>query len=173
MLAARYRCLAAPVVALLAGLGLAAPAGLTGQAAATEEAQVLAVVQELFDAMAAGDAARAAAVMLPQGQWVAVRLDEAGNGVPLVSPFRDFLARLDQGEEQWLERMWEARVLMHDPIAVVWTPYDFYRDGAFSHCGVDGFTLVRTADGWRMVGGTYTVETAGCAPSPLGPLDQD
>ena len=48
-------------------------------------------------------------------------------------------------------------------------PYDFHRDGEFSHCGVDAFTLVRTESGWKISGGVYTVETEGCAPSPLGP----
>jgi hypothetical protein len=64
--------------------------------------------------------------------------------------------------------MWDARVKIHGPIAVVWTPYDFYRGGRFSHCGVDAFTLVRVAGGWRIATGTYTVEPAGCPASPLG-----
>ena len=58
---------------------------------------------------------------------------------------------------------------MHGPIASVWTPYDFWVDGKFSHCGIDIFDLVKTAEGWKISGLTYTVERTGCAPSPLGP----
>jgi len=52
----------------------------------------------------------------------------------------------------------------------VWTPYDFWVDGKFSHCGIDIFDLVKTAEGWKISGATYTVERTGCAASPLGPL---
>jgi hypothetical protein len=66
--------------------------------------------------------------------------------------------------------MWDPDVRIHGAIAVVWTRYDFWVDGKFSHCGVDAFDLVKTAEGWRIAGGVYTVERTGCPPSPLGPL---
>ena len=65
--------------------------------------------------------------------------------------------------------MWHPRVELHGDVASVWAPYDFHRDGAFSHCGVDAFTLLRGDGGWVITGATYTVETADCPPSPLGP----
>lgn len=132
------------------------------------EAPVIAAVQRLFDAMAARDTAAARAVLVPEGLFVAVRTGEAE---PVVSatPHADFLARLASPGERWLERMWEPQVLVHGLVAVVWTRYDFYRDGAFSHCGVDAFSLVRTAEGWKIASAVYSVETAGCPPSPLGP----
>ena len=34
---------------------------------------------------------------------------------------------------------------------------------------VDAFDLVETPEGWKISGGVYTVDTEGCAPSPLGP----
>ena len=37
--------------------------------------------------------------------------------------------------------------------------------------GADSFDLIKTAAGWKIAGGTYTVE-AKCAPSPLAPLKQ-
>ena len=49
--------------------------------------------------------------------------------------------------------------------------YDFWTDGKFSHCGIDAFELIKTVDGWKIAGGTYTIE-ANCGPSPLGPLKQ-
>jgi len=53
----------------------------------------------------------------------------------------------------------------------VWAPYDFWRDGKFSHCGVDAFDLIKTDEGWKIAGGGYTLESK-CEPSPLGPLKQ-
>jgi hypothetical protein len=31
------------------------------------------------------------------------------------------------------------------PLAIVWTPYQFYYNGTFSHCGVNSFQMLRTA----------------------------
>ena len=68
-----------------------------------------------------------------------------------------------------LERTWAPQVRVHKGIATLWAPYDFWLNGAFSHCGIDSFELVKTGDGWKLTGGTYTMERTGCAPSPLGP----
>jgi hypothetical protein len=156
---------AALLIALVVPLGSGAP-GLAGQDPGHE---ILHAIDELFDAMAAGDAERAGQVLLPEGQWISVRRGEDGADVVSVMPHRVFLVRLAESRERWLERFWDPQIMVHGPIAVVWTPYDFYRDGEFSHCGMDAFTLVRGADGWRIAGATYTVELDACPPSPLGP----
>jgi hypothetical protein len=42
--------------------------------------------------------------------------------------------------------------------------YRFYVGERFSHCGVDSFHLVRTADGWRIVDLADTRRREGCTP---------
>jgi hypothetical protein len=66
--------------------------------------------------------------------------------------------------------MWDPTVLIHEHLAVVWTPYDIYVDGEFLHCGVDAFTLLETEAGWRIATIAFTMEPTGCEPSPLGPI---
>jgi len=48
--------------------------------------------------------------------------------------------------------------MVHEGIAVVWTPYEFHVNGEFSHCGVDAFSLVRIDGQWKIAGIVYTVE---------------
>ena len=93
-----------------------------------------------------------------------MRCDRVGS-----STHREFLDQLTTPGADWLERLWNPTVLVHGSMAVVWAEYDFHRDGAFSHCGVDAFSLFKTADGWKIAGTTYTVEPTGCEESPLGP----
>jgi hypothetical protein len=134
---------------------------------------VLAVVQELFDAMADGDLERVGTVLLPEGQWVSVRPGpDGGDDVVAVLPHGEVLVQLGQARERWLERMWDPVVMVHGPLAVVWTPYDFHIGDTFSHCGMDAVTLVRVGARWLIAGATYTVEPHGCPPSPLGPPSQ-
>jgi len=133
-----------------------------------EEAEVLLAVQRFFDAMAARDEAAARAVVDPEGDFVSVRWTDEGERVVRRSPVEGFLENLGAGREVYLERMWDAEVRIHGPIADVWAPYDFHLDGELLHCGVDAFQLLRTDGGWVITGGIYTAEQDACAESPLG-----
>ena len=128
---------------------------------------VLAAVQRFLDTMAARDAAGAAGAVVPAGRFFSARVAKAKS---LTRSFtnREYLDGLPRRKEDVLERIWEPELRVHGRIASVWAPYDFWKDRAFSHCGVDAFDLVETPEGWKIAGGVYTVETEGCAPSPLG-----
>ncbi|MEO7274655.1 MAG: nuclear transport factor 2 family protein [Vicinamibacterales bacterium] len=157
------------VAALSVGLTLGAAPHAAAQtsAGAAEKAAVSAAVQALFDAMAARDAQKALALVVPEGQLQSVRKTEA----PAVARSRSleaFANSLPTQKSPMLERMWNPDVHVAGPIASLVTRYDFHLDGTFTHCGTDIFTLVKTADGWKISGGIYTVESTGCEPSPLG-----
>jgi len=138
-------------------------------AAQSEEKSVVSIVQRFFDADATTDVEAARAVMIPEGRFFSVRMND-GRKVVRSFTIQEYLDGLAERKEEVLERMWQPKVLLHEDIAVVWTPYDFHRNGRFSHCGVDSFDLVRTSEGWKISGGIYTVETDRCPESPLGPL---
>jgi hypothetical protein len=70
--------------------------------------------------------------------------------------------------DRLLERMWNPTVHVDGKIAILRAPYDFHRNGTFSHCGVDTMTLLRVGGEWRIVGISYTVQREKCSPSPLG-----
>lgn len=159
----------APMRVLLVELKGAPEGAAAGQALGTEEAEVLLAVQRFFDSMAARDAVAAGAVLDPEGDFLSVRWTDDGERLVRRSSIAGYLESLGAGTEGWLERMWDAEVRIRGPIADVWAPYDFHLDGAFSHCGVDAFQLLRTERGWVVTGGIYTVERAGCPESPLGP----
>jgi hypothetical protein len=132
----------------------------------TAATEVIAVVQRMFEAMAAHDAAALSGLMLPDGQFHAVRTEQ-GQRVVRATTFGEFIRRFGSARERMVERMWQPSVRVDGDIATLTARYDFTRDGAFSHCGTDVFELVRTPAGWRVAGGLYTVQPEGCPPSPL------
>ena len=134
-----------------------------------DKAAVVAAVQKFFDTMASRDVDGARAVLMAEGRLFAVR-EQDGQPAARASSIEEYLKGLPSRKAEYRERMWNPEVRVHGPIASVWTPYDFWVDGKFSHCGVDVFDLVKTPEGWKISGGAYTVERTGCAPSPLGPL---
>jgi hypothetical protein len=140
------------------------PGSATAQPVPDRDA-VVAVVQRFFDAMATRDATKMAAVLMSEGRFFSVRED----GTVRSTTIKEYIERLPSGKERVLERMWNPEVKAHRGIAILWTPYDFYRDGKFSHCGIDAFDLVKTPEGWKITGAIFTIEKTDCAPSPLGP----
>ena len=53
--------------------------------------------------------------------------------------------------QTWDERLLSYTVQIDGNLAHVWTPYEFWFNGAFSHCGANAFTLARSNDGWKIV----------------------
>lgn len=130
-----------------------------------EEKEVIAAAQKLFDAMSAHDAASARAAMLPDVHFTSVGADGKVTG----STGEQFATRMGEIQKPILERIWAPKVLIRGRLAQLWAEYDFYFDGKFGHCGVDVFTLAKTAEGWKIAAVADTRETEGCTPSPLGP----
>ncbi|HWQ57332.1 MAG TPA: hypothetical protein VN442_26860 [Bryobacteraceae bacterium] len=126
-------------------------------AAASEEQAVVTTVQRLFDAMEARDPTAASAVLLSKGGYFFVREKGGEVSVGGVS-YGEFAARLGKDKEPIREVMRDPKVLLHGRVATLWTPYEFHRGGKLSHCGVDSFHLLKTADGWKIAGFVYTVE---------------
>ena len=148
---------------------LASAAPLSAQASGATRDSVVAAVNEFFRAMTTRDTTATNRVQFADGVSFAVRVQG------------DSFAISRRGNEGWVrqlatmrdtlvERMWNAVVQVHGPIATVWAPYDIHRNRQFVHCGVDAFTLLRTPTGWKIASVAYTAEPKGCAPSPLGPL---
>jgi hypothetical protein len=137
------------------------------QSAADRDA-VLKTMQAFFDTMTAKDVEGARKILAPQGRFHAMRMRDGD-----IRSFsnEEYFAQLQSEKRTFRERMWNPEVRVHGPIATVWTPYDFWIDGKFSHCGIDAFDLIKTRDGWQLAGGSYTIEDK-CEPSPLGPLKQ-
>jgi len=139
--------------------------GLPLAAADPEEKPVLAVIQTMFDGMASHNPELVKSALAPDARAVGVRGDRVGT-----SRSREELAQaIAGGTTPLLERIWEPKVFIRGRIANVWAEYDFYADGKFGHCGIDTFLLLKTDEGWKVFSLTYTMETEGCKPSPLGP----
>jgi hypothetical protein len=54
------------------------------------------------------------------------------------------------------ERITFETIKIDGPLAVAWTPYKFYYEGKFSHCGVNSFQLVRLNGAWKI---QYLIDT--------------
>lgn len=129
---------------------------------------VLAVVQRFLDALAARDPAACRATIAPEGQVQALNEGPGGQKVTYRS-LGEFADRLPTWKERPLERIWNPTVTVQGRIATVWAPYDFHRDGAFSHSGIDVFTLMRAGDEWTIVNLAFNMQPHVPSQHPAGP----
>lgn len=137
-------------------------------AADADRREVLALTQAFFDALAARDGAALRKLCLPEFRIQSIRPAPGGTSVRSRS-LEEVLEALASSREPQLERMWNPTVQVQGRIAVVWTPYDFHRNGTFSHSGTDTFTFLKTDSGWRIAALAYTVEPDRPSAHPSGP----
>lgn len=150
------------LIAALALVAGAVPRVATAQA--SEEAQVLAVAQKLFDGMRTRDTALIRSVFDPAGRMIGVTRDGT---VRADSPdrFIQAVASAKPGAV-WNERIWNTEVRVDGNIAHLWATYDFHLNDTFSHCGIDAFQMAKTSAGWKIVELADTRRTTGCTAPP-------
>jgi hypothetical protein len=134
---------------------------------ADDREAVMSVIHSFFASMTAKDVASMQQIMTEDGILYGYR--ESAEGLNVFSlTHASYLENLAKHEGIPVERIWDAEIKLHDRIAIVWTPYDFHNDGVFSHCGMNTFSMLRGDDGWKITGVVFSVQTEGCAESPLG-----
>jgi hypothetical protein len=125
----------------------------------SDEKDVLAACQKVFDGMAANDSTKILSAMTTDARLYGVRT----NGAAYAMAADQWANRLVSLKSAFIERFTKApTIAIHGPIANVWGEYEFLRDGKFAHCGVDSFNLVKTADGWKVAAILDTEESTGC-----------
>lgn len=135
---------------------------LLAQAPAADS--VKATINKMFLAMKNGDAVSLKSCFTDSAIMQTIAHDRNGNALvknESVSAFIAFVGTLPQGAAD--ERITYDAIRVDGALAMAWTPYQFYLNGRFSHCGANSFQLVRTGGEWKI---QYIVDTRrkqGCA----------
>ena len=59
-------------------------------------------------------------------------------------------------DQKWDERLLNFSIQVDGNMANAWTPYEFWLNGEFSHCGVNSFQLFNDNDTWKII---YLIDT--------------
>jgi hypothetical protein len=123
----------------------------------TEEKAVEDVIRSLFEGMKTKNAEQVAAAFYQEGLMQTVQAKPEGSTVGSNS-VADFVKRIatTPAETTLDERILNYQIKVDGTMASAWTPYRFYVNGNFSHCGVNSFQLVKMAEGWKIV---YIIDT--------------
>jgi hypothetical protein len=126
------------------------------QAQSTEDS-IKATVNTLFTAMRNGDASLLKTVFADDAVLQTITRTKEGKTLvksDKVEEFAAFVGKVKKDSAD--ERISFETIKIDGPLAVVWTPYNFYYNGSFSHCGVNSFQLVRFEGTWKI---QYLIDT--------------
>lgn len=59
-------------------------------------------------------------------------------------------------DQKWDERLLDYSIQVDANMANAWTPYEFWFNGEFSHCGVNSFQLFKDGNQWKII---YLIDT--------------
>ncbi len=121
--------------------------------AQTSQDSVKAVITKLFTAMKGSDAASLKECFADSA--ILQTITRAGKiRNESVAAFASQISTLPKDSAD--ERITFETIKIDDALAIVWTPYQFYYAGKFSHCGVNSFQLVRLNGAWKI---QYLIDT--------------
>lgn len=110
-------------------------------------------IQQLFTGMKNADSEMIKAVFTE----TAILQSVSKNGTVKNENIAEFIASISKlSKNDADERITFESVLIDDNLASVFTPYEFYYKGNFSHCGVNSFQMVKQNGSWKI---QYLIDT--------------
>ena len=115
------------------------------------------VVTDFFTAMRRSDTAAMRACLSPSVHFEATQSRPDAEPTLIQESVANFLMSVSRIEAGLLdERIVFGSVLVDGSMATAWTPYEFYYNGKYSHCGVNSFQLIRLHGKWQI---QYLIDT--------------
>lgn len=130
-----------------------------------EEEAIKQTIDKLFMAMQKSDSVTLRSVFHPTARMLTVVFSSKENKhVIREESVNNFVAFVGQPRKELIEeRLKTYQIQIDGNLATAWTPYEFYIDGVFSHCGVDAFQLFKTPENvWQIIQITDTRRKEGC-----------
>lgn len=139
----------------------------------TDEEQIKAVIDQLFDGMREIDSVKIRAVVYPNATLKTTFIDKKGTPRLVSDSMEKFIKSAgSEHEKTYDEKIWSYDIKIDGTMATAWTEYSFYLDKELLHCGVNAFELFKSADGWKIIGITDTRRKNNCKENPKYAIDE-
>ena len=119
--------------------------------AQTAEDSVKATINKLFTGMKSADAGMIRSAFADSAILQTITRNKEGATVirnEAVDGFAKAVSGMPKNAAD--ERISFEMIRIDGHLASVWTPYQFYYEGKFSHCGVNSFQLVKLGGEWKI-----------------------
>lgn len=131
--------------------------------AQTDNDKIKASIETFFSGMRKNDTAQIRSVTDSSCFLYSVMQTKDGKTILDKEAFDGFLQQVIQLKGQSIDEQITSYSIQTDgALGVAWTPYRFYLNGQFYHCGVNVFTMIKRGDQWKIMGITDTRRRNGC-----------
>jgi hypothetical protein len=123
-----------------------------------EELKVKNTVIQFFDAFHKQDSVAIREVVSDDITLQSIGKNKEGVTELKIENFDNFLKSIVSipKDKKFEEKLLDFKIRIDGDMANAWTPYEFYFDGKFSHCGVNSFQMVRLEGVWKII---YLIDT--------------
>ncbi|AUP77513.1 nuclear transport factor 2 family protein [Flavivirga eckloniae] len=123
-----------------------------------EQAAVKAAVDTFFEGFHKGDTTLMKSVMMDKILLQTAYKNKEGKDILVTDDPEKLINAIANrpADQKWDERLLDYSIQVDGNMANAWTPYEFWFNGEFSHCGVNSFQLFKDGDTWKII---YLIDT--------------
>ena len=123
-----------------------------------EETKVKAAVDTFFEGFHKGDTTLMKSVMMDKILMQTAYKNKEGKDILVTDEPGKLINAIASRptDQKWDERLLDYSIQVDGNMANAWTPYEFWYNDTFSHCGVNSFQLFKDGDQWKII---YLIDT--------------
>jgi len=133
---------------------------LTGtiSAQSENEAELKKIIKTFFKGLQSGDTITMKKTLVNNAILQTAYTNKDGESILNTDDFNKFLKSVatKKKKDNWEEKLLSYIIKVDGNMANVWTPYEFYLNYKFSHCGVNSFQLFHDGEAWKII---YLIDT--------------
>ena len=123
-----------------------------------EKTQVKHTVNTFFEGFHKGDTALMKSVMADKILMQTAYVNKEGKDILVTDDPENLINAIANrpDDQKWDEHLLDYSIQVDGNMANAWTPYEFWFNDEFSHCGVNSFQLFKEGDQWKII---YLIDT--------------
>lgn len=131
----------------------------TGQNSTSNvEIEVKSTIDTFFDGFHKGDTTLMKSVMMDKILLQTAFRNKEGKDILVTDEVTKLINAIANrpADQKWEEKLLDYQISVDGNMANAWTPYEFWFNGEFSHCGVNSFQLFNENGSWKII---YLIDT--------------
>lgn len=126
---------------------------INAQNSANEEAAIKQTIETFFDGLHKGDSAIVHSTLHKNLKLQTTYTNQKGEKVLRTETKEELLINIasKKPENTYFEKLLSWNIHIDGNLASVWTPYEFYLNDNFSHCGANSFQLFNNNGKWEII----------------------
>ncbi len=119
----------------------------------SEKQKIKKMISVFFEGLHEGDSSKVSSVLHSGVKIQTTYKNKKGKSVLKDQTRQELLKAiaLKKKETIYFEKLISYDIKVDDNLALVWTPYEFYLNEKFSHCGTNSFQLFKQNEKWKII----------------------